>query len=515
MPKVHDSIASFYELRILTLFSLIVLCLVLSTTSYGQCVDELDLSGGVLATSTTCPPGTAGTVITDDVTATGNFTCCASVLITAQASRVGGTIEAGDGLVVIVDGVEIGASRVEWPNGTNTAGATLSLSYTLNNADIGSVIGVRNYLENTPGTDCGEESQLTDADFVGTAQSGIPTISGNPGNQVLNTPAGICFASGSWDFVISDTDSDNISVSVTPSSIVTVTPSSASQGSTFSVGGAFPEGTTTVVVTATDNCTGSVDATSTFDVTVTDNVLPALTMGATCPTDQSALVADAGVCTTQASWTNPAIDDNCAVLSAVISFTDADGAGVGFDPALPADITINNAGGGVSSAVFETGTTIATLTVTDENGNTATSLCSWSFTVTDGQDPTITCPSAIAANTSDDATGDCTVDVSIPDVTIDTDNCGDAMITYEIRNEGTAAADPADVTGSGQPGTLSFPEGANVLTYIVTDASSNSATCDVAVTVTDDEDPIITGCPTADVELGTNADGDDDDNCGL
>lgn len=161
----------------------------------------------------------------------------------------------------------------------------------------------------------------------------------------------------------------------------------------------------------------------------------------TCPGDVS-VSADAGACeATGVSLGTPTTSDNCA-----------------------GETASNDA-----PSAFPLGDTIVTWTVTDAAGNTAT--CTQTVTVTDDVAPTITCPSDITVSTDAgacEATG-----VGLGDA-VTSDNC------------------PGETASNDAPST--FPIGDTIVTWTVTDAAGNTATCTQTVTVTDDEDPTVT-CP--------------------
>ncbi len=200
--------------------------------------------------------------------------------------------------------------------------------------------------------------------------------------------------------------------------------------------GTFPVGDTIVTWTVTDDSGNT--ATCDQTVTVTDDEDPTIT----CPADVS-VSTDPGACT--ASGVNlgaPTTDDNC-----------------------PGETATNDA-----PATFNLGDTTVTWTVTDASGNTAT--CEQTVTVTDDEDPTITCPANVTASADPGACIASGVNLGAP--TTD-DNC-----------PGATAANDAPAT---------FNLGDTTVTWTVTDASGNTATCAQTVTVTDDEDPTITTCP--------------------
>src|SRR5690606_6373995 len=113
-------------------------------------------------------------------------------------------------------------------------------------------------------------------------------------------------------------------------------------------------------------------------------------------------------------------------------------------------------------------------TVTDIHGNSTT--CSFTVTITDDENPTITCPANI--NQTADA-GVCNAAVTVPAPQA-ADNCGVLSVTNDFN--GTANA-------SG-----TYPVGTTTVVYTVTDIHGNSTTCSFTVTITDDEAPSIT-CP--------------------
>ena len=103
------------------------------------------------------------------------------------------------------------------------------------------------------------------------------------------------------------------------------------------------------------------------------------------------------------------------------------------------------------------------------------------LTADDNTDPTITCPAAVAANTSDDGTGNCSTTVSLGTPTVN-DNCSGTSVVAQVGGSTINTA------------TYLFPKGSTTVTWIVTDAAGNTASCDQIVTVTDNEKPSFT-CP--------------------
>ena len=292
-------------------------------------------------------------------------------------------------------------------------------------------------------------------------------------------------------------------------------------------GDAFPVGTTTVICTVTDRDGNT--ATCDYNVTVVDNELPVITVG--CPTDIT-IGNDPGLCGADVTWTPPTLEDNCpgAIISSThdpgdlfqkgtteVTYAITDAAGntttCGFnvtvedtEPATitcPADIIIDadplscdavatwtipipadNCPDALVIATntpgetFPVGMTTVTYTVTDCGGNVTT--CSFDITVNDTEDPTITCPTDVIVN-SDPGVCEAAVTWTAP---VASDNCPGETVTSTARSGDT------------------FPVGTTTVTYTVTDAAGNTATCSFDVTVNDAEDPTIT-CP-ADITVSTD-----------
>lgn len=206
-------------------------------------------------------------------------------------------------------------------------------------------------------------------------------------------------------------------------------------------GSTFPLGATTEEYTVTDEAGNT--ASCSFTVTVTDIAPPVIN----CPGDIS-IAAPAGACTAVATFADPTTTDNC-----------------------PGE-TLAQTAGPASGEAFPAGETTVTYTATDASGNT--SECSFTVTVTENEDPEITCPLFIAV---DNDPGECSavVNYTAPE---GTDNCPGAMTEL--------------TSGLGSGGT--FPIGTSVETYTVTDASGNTAECSFEVTVNDTEAPVF-DCP--------------------
>ena len=208
----------------------------------------------------------------------------------------------------------------------------------------------------------------------------------------------------------------------------------------------FPVGQTIVTWTVTD--THGRTATATQIVIVTDNQDPTIS----APSSVS-VNADNGSCAaTNVALGTPVTNDNCAVASVT-----------------------NDA-----PASFPVGQTTVTWTVTDTHGRTATA--TQTVTVTDNQDPTITAPSSVSVNADNGSCAATNVALGTP---ITNDNCGVASVSNDAPS--------------------SFPVGQTTVTWIVTDTHGRTATAAQTVTVTDNQDPVITHCPATSVQCYNNA----------
>ena len=210
----------------------------------------------------------------------------------------------------------------------------------------------------------------------------------------------------------------------------------ASFSGTHASGDTFPVGATSVTFTATD--VNGNTTTSTFTVTVTDDEDPSIS-GTPGDITQT---ADAGLCGAAVSYTPPTAADNCGVDSFTSTHDSGD--------------------------IFAVGTTTVTYTATDVAGNTTTS--SFTVTVSDNEQPVLVgMPSNITQ--SNDA-GACSAAVSFTAPTA-SDNCGIASFSGDAASGDT------------------FPVGTTTVTYTATDIHGNTATGSFTITVTDDEDPVI------------------------
>jgi hypothetical protein len=257
----------------------------------------------------------------------------------------------------------------------------------------------------------------------------VPIITGCPGNITVNAANGLCSAIVNWN---PPTASDNCpGVSLSTNHI---------QGETF------PVGTTVVTYTATDHA--GLVTTCSFNVTVVDNQLPVIACASNISVSNDAGQCGAGVAITAATAT-----DNCPGVTV---------AGVRSDA-----LALN--------AAYPVGTTTITWTATDAHNNTAT--CTQTVTVTDNENPVISCAAAITHTAN---AGLCSYSFT-PATPVASDNCPGVTVTG-VRNDAQAL-------------NAAYPVGTTTITWTATDAYGHSVSCTQTVTVTDDENPVLT-CPS-------------------
>ncbi len=260
-----------------------------------------------------------------------------------------------------------------------------------------------------------------------------PTLKDCPLDIDLNTEPGICGAVAVFaDPTAEDPENDEVSITRTDDG-----PSS---------GEIFPVGTTTVTYEASDGINPPVLCS--FDVTVIDNEDPEIT----CPSNivENVAIGETGKIITYSA----PYGDNCS------------------------GATVNQTAGLPSASLFPVGeTTTNTFVVTDAAGNTAT--CSFTVTINeadDEEDPVISCPNNIEVLSDPGACG-AEVEYDWPTAT---DNAGEPTIS--IINGGA-------VSGS------FFPVGETEIKFEAKDATGNTATCTLKITVKDEEPPVFTVCP--------------------
>ncbi|XP_072046866.1 hyalin-like [Amphiura filiformis] len=227
-------------------------------------------------------------------------------------------------------------------------------------------------------------------------------------------------------------------------------------------GSNFPVGITTVTYTFSD-ASGNI-ATCQFDVDVSravDSIPPVITG---CPTSDIRVTTSIGSDTATAIWTEPRATDNSGVTQ-IRSRSHFPGSN------------------------FPVGITTVTYTFSDASGNIAT--CQFDVDVSRAVDsipPVITgCPTSDIRVTS--STGSNTA----------------TAIWTEPRATDNSGVTPTR-SSSHAPGS-DFPVGITTVTYTFSDASGNIATCQFDVDVSravDNIPPVITGCPTSDIQVTTS-----------
>ena len=301
-----------------------------------------------------------------------------------------------------------------------------------------------------------------------------PTISCSA-NLTPNVGVGSCTASVA---TTNPTTADNCAVTKLTWTLTGATTAASSATGINNLGTqVFNLGTTTVTYRVED-AAGNF-ANCSYTVTVTDTIAPTISCSANLTPN-----VGVGSCTASVATANPTTADNCAVTKLTWSLT-------GATTAASSATGINNLG----TQVFNLGTTTVTYRVEDAAGNFAT--CSYTVTITDNIAPTISCPSNKTAFTNDDGTGNCTTTVSLG-TPIATDNC-------TTTGNFTFIAKVSGITIN--PTTYLFGIGSTTVVWTALDQSGNSsAPCNQIVTVTDNENPIITTCPGNKI-ANTNSDG--------
>ncbi|SFF90966.1 HYR domain-containing protein, partial [Sunxiuqinia elliptica] len=227
-------------------------------------------------------------------------------------------------------------------------------------------------------------------------------------------------------------------------------------------------GTRNFAVRAMDPWDCDLDVIKFASVTIVENTSSPVI---SCPvTSTQDFDTDAGEC----SYTHSGTDWDA-------SATDIDPCG---DPTVRYELTGATSGSGtsLSGVAFNKGTT--TVTWYAEDGvpeHTAT--CSFDVVVSDTEDPTISCAVPSASYASDN--GECSY--TVPGTGLDPlstgDNCGVATVTNDFNSQSSLSG-------------AVFPIGTTTVKWTVTDDSGNTAECSFDVTVTDDEAPVLSGCPS-------------------
>ncbi len=228
-------------------------------------------------------------------------------------------------------------------------------------------------------------------------------------------------------------------------------------------GNTFNVGLTTVTYTITD-LSGNT-ATCNFTVTVIDNETPTIT----CP-GNLIINNDPGVCTAVVNGIPPVRNDNCSGIGVSYTLTGA---------------TIASGLNDASGLTFNLGVTTIKYIANDANGNADS--CTFTVTVIDNENPTLSCPSNVVVNNDP---GLCSAVVTGLALTAAGDNCGIDSISYVLTGATTGS-------GLNNPNGTAFNVGVTTVTNTVTDNSGNTTSCFFTVTVNDVENPTITCPPNA------------------
>ncbi|WP_411768945.1 HYR domain-containing protein [Winogradskyella sp. A3E31] len=193
-------------------------------------------------------------------------------------------------------------------------------------------------------------------------------------------------------------------------------------------------------------------ATCNATVTVEDNIPPVLTPGA----DR-----------------NVNLNASCQIIIPNVRGTATDNCSV---------TIIQSPAQGTSVAATHNSPVTVTVTATDASGNTDVETVI--LTPRDVTLPTISCPSNIT-------------------VTNDNGVCG-ANVTYAAPtfNDNCSGASISQTAGLASGST--FPVGTTTNTFVVTDFAGNTRSCSFTVTVTDNEDPVLTPAPNQNVNLNAS-----------
>ena len=199
-------------------------------------------------------------------------------------------------------------------------------------------------------------------------------------------------------------------------------------------GNNFPVGTTTINYSVTDAHGNTGTASQT--VTVVDNTVPVITPPANVTAYTGSGATSCGTVVSDATIGTATATDNCPGVGAV------------------------SRTGVPSGNVFPVGTTTISYSVTDAHGNTGTA--QQTVTVIDNTPPAISCPANMVLEPTCPSGA-----VATWTAPVGTDNC-----------PGSTTAR----TAGGAPGSV-FSIGTTTVTYVVTDAANNTASCSFTVTV--------------------------------
>ncbi len=252
-----------------------------------------------------------------------------------------------------------------------------------------------------------------------------------PANVVVNADQGLCSASVS----VSATAIDNCG---TPSVY-------GIRSDAGLMTDPFPVGITTITWTAVDNFQNIDVCVSTVEVI--DNQPPVMT----CPQDINTGNTP-GYCHAYLYVPYPNATDNCTSVSVYGVRSDA--------------LTLYDP--------YPIGTTTIIWTAYDMSGNSAT--CTQTITITDVENPSISCPNDIYTHTDQ---GLCSASLQLL-IPLAWDNCGTPTVTG-VRSDALPLGDP-------------YPLGTTTIVWTAVDMYGNSSTCTQTINVSDIQPPVIT-CP--------------------
>lgn len=260
--------------------------------------------------------------------------------------------------------------------------------------------------------------------------------------------------------------------------ITDIVPSSNYAGATFSWTRDNTAAITGIAASGNGTISGTLFNTTTSPVTVTFTIIPTFNGCDGAAVTATVLVNAVPTIICPANIT---INNTTGICGAAANYnTTVTGAPA---PTLSYSFSGASSGSGSgngSGSVFNVGVTTVTVTATNICGSAS---CTFTVTVNDTQNPTITCPASIQANTDP---GICAASVVTPNPTI-ADNCAATVLTWTLSGATTGTS---AITGINFVGTRSFNKGVTTVNYTIKDAAGNTATCSFTVTVRDLENPV-------------------------
>ncbi len=255
--------------------------------------------------------------------------------------------------------------------------------------------------------------------------------------MTVATSAGLCTGVASFDVAAEDNCAGLVVRESATNSVVA--PGSTAMNRVLAIGSHAQRFTATAA--------NGAEAVCEFTIVVADQELPQIV----CPVPPSAL-SSGGVCGATVTFAGATATDNCA------------------------GVTVTQTSGDASGSLFPVGDSSVTYTATDASGGVGT--CTFLVSVTDGEAPTLTCPTVATVDNTDTNCGE-TISYATPTVA---DACG-VVGLIPVRTTGLASG-------------VSFPAGQTTrTTYSVTDSGGNTGTCMFDVLVRDLTAPLIS-CPS-------------------